>query len=86
MGIFTKIKGMFIKEVETGHLEPITFSNTNKPTGKYCYICAGEILENEATRDFKGEPAHKRCTKKVKKLVLQGLSLESIQETLRGKQ
>ena len=85
MGIFSRVKDMFYKVPENGRAidEPVNF-NTKASTGKVCYICAGDILVNEATRDFKGEPVHKRCFKKCKKLVLQGLSLEAIQKSLRG--
>jgi hypothetical protein len=94
MGIIDKIKNIFGKkqpvevtpeqDLESPIEETLTEENKGSPTGEKFFICAGDICSNEATKEFKGNKSHKRCVKKCKKLVFQGLSLEQIQQTLRG--
>ena len=87
MGIFKKLKNIFFKEEDENKqedLEPVQ-QEVPQPKGELvgqCVLCAMAIGSEDNVSQLGVNTVHKRCFKKARKLMFQGLSQEEIVKRL----
>jgi hypothetical protein len=86
MGIFKKLKNIFFKEEEeTKEIQEYVPQEVPQPKGELvgqCALCAMAIGAEDNVSQLGTNTVHKRCFKKARKLMFQGLSQEDIVKRL----
>ena len=83
MGVFKKLRDVFFKEEEENRqesLEPIK-QEVPQPKGELvgqCALCSMAIGSEDNVSQLGQHTVHKRCFKKCRKLMFQGISQEEI--------